>query len=491
MTKKSIKLDQVIASISAKRRLEIPAWNIESDSFWAVLGANASGKSAIGLLLTGELDLSAGSITGLPEKVGYVSFEKHAAIIDREIKNNDTDYMDRIDPGTLVGDYITGNDGSPGKAEELATLFGIGHLFSRGLRFLSTGEIRKTILCQSLMNNPELLILDEPFDGLDKESQEGLTSSISLLHNRGTQILLILNRFSEIPKEVTHIAYMSDCQIKAKGEREEMLRSDALKRLHDFHHKLPKQLPTKDETAEIPVLDSAVPLVVMKEVTVRYDGVAVLDKLNWQVNQGEHWKITGPNGAGKSTLLSLVNGDNPQAYCNDIILFGRKRGTGESIWDIKKHTGIVSSKFQLDYRVSSTVQAVVVSGFFDSIGVYDQPTPQQLEIVSEWLTMIDMNHMANRSFRELSYGEQRMVLIVRAMVKHPHLLILDEPCQGLDEINRNMVLKLVDHIGQTGESTILYVTHHEEDRLNCITNHLRFEVNNFGKREVSISSEAS
>jgi molybdate transport system ATP-binding protein len=191
------------------------------------------------------------------------------------------------------------------------------------------------------------------------------------------------------------------------------------------------------------------------------------------VQPGEHWKISGPNGAGKSTLLSLVSGDNTQAYANDITLFGIKRGSGETVWDIKKRIGLVSTAFQQDYRVGVTVRIAVISGFFDSIGMYHDYSKKQLDIAMEWLRMLHMDQHAETPLRNLSYGEQRLVLLARAMVKQPNLLILDEPCQGLDDVNREMVLKLIDHLGRTGTSQILYVTHHQEDRIPCITNSLR------------------
>jgi len=213
-------------------------------------------------------------------------------------------------------------------------------------------------------------------------------------------------------------------------------------------------------------------LIVMKDVVVRYGEKCVLNRLNWTVKPGEHWKISGPNGSGKSTLLSLVSGDNPQAYANDITLFGIKRGSGESVWDIKKRIGLVSTAFQQDYRVGVTVKIVVISGFFDSIGVYGNYSKKQEEIALEWLEMLHMEKHVDASFRNLSYGEQHLVLLARAMVKQPDLLILDEPCQGLDDINREMVLKLVDHLGNAGTTQILYVTHHPEDSIPCITNSL-------------------
>jgi len=249
-----------------------------------------------------------------------------------------------------------------------------------------------------------------------------------------------------------------------------MLNCDALLRFHAFHYTLPCQLPEIDSGNRAEPLPAEIPLIEMKGVMVRYDQKTVLNRVSWTVQPGEHWRISGPNGSGKSTLLALVSGDNTQAYANDISLFGRKRGTGESVWDIKKRIGLVSNSLQQDYRVGVTVKIAVISGFFDSIGVYDDYTPRQQEIALEWLEMLHMEQRMDHPFRDLSYGEQRLVLLARAMVKQPDLLILDEPCQGLDDVNREMVLKLVDHLGKTGSTQILYVTHHPEDSIPCITN---------------------
>jgi molybdate transport system ATP-binding protein len=214
------------------------------------------------------------------------------------------------------------------------------------------------------------------------------------------------------------------------------------------------------------------PLVEMNEVKVRYGEKVILDGLYWQVNQGEHWKITGPNGAGKTTLLNLISGDHPQAYCNDISLFGRRRGTGESVWDIKQNVGIISPDLQLSYRVSVSARLCILSGLFDSIGVYHSVTQQQRQLADRWLSYLGMQDRADCPIKQFSYGEQRLLLIARGLIKHPPLLILDEPCQGLDDHNRIKVLKLLGEFARGTESTLLYVTHRSEDEIEGIRRHL-------------------
>jgi molybdate transport system ATP-binding protein len=155
-----------------------------------------------------------------------------------------------------------------------------------------------------------------------------------------------------------------------------------------------------------------------------------------------------------------------------------KRGSGETVWDIKKHIGYMSSSFQTGYRVNTSVLLTVISGFYDSIGVYSRYSEMESVKAMEWLKLVRLEEKSKKPLHSLSFGEQRLVLIIRAMVKHPPLLILDEPCQGLDELNRLMVLKLIDIIARTSDTTVLYVTHHMEDKIESIKKELRYSFSN-------------
>jgi molybdate transport system ATP-binding protein len=230
----------------------------------------------------------------------------------------------------------------------------------------------------------------------------------------------------------------------------------------------------EDPTARVnPPADS--PLIVLRDGVVQYNDKPILHNLSWQVDHGQHWQITGQNGAGKSTLLSLITGDHAQGYSNDLTLFGRRRGSGETIWDIKRHIGYVSSSLHLDYRVSSSVRNVITSGFFDSIGIYQAVSDRQRFLTSQWLELLGLGGDAGETpFHSLSWGQQRLALIARALVKHPALLILDEPLQGLDPINRQLVRRFVDILIGEGETQLLFVSHHAEDAPQCITHRLSF-----------------
>jgi molybdate transport system ATP-binding protein len=290
---------------------------------------------------------------------------------------------------------------------------------------------------------------------------------------QGVQVVLLLNRFSDLLPEVTHLAYLHAGELVAQGTREMMVGHEALQRLHAFHAEDSPNLPDRPLVQPPLVIAADAPLIAMKDVSVRYGEKTILNGLNWQVAQGEHWKISGPNGAGKSTLLSLITGDNPQAYANNISLFGYQKGSGESVWQIKQHLGVVSALFHQEYRVRVTAKVAVISGLFDSVGVYRSYTPQQEQIALQWLRLLKMEAVAERPFVRLSYGEQRLVLLARALIKQPRVLILDEPCQGLDSLHRQMVLALIDYLGRQGHCQILYVTHHAEDRIPSIQRHLQ------------------
>ena len=203
-------------------------------------------------------------------------------------------------------------------------------------------------------------------------------------------------------------------------------------------------------------------------VTIRYGERTILRDLNWTVRRGEHWALSGKNGSGKSTLLSLVCADNPQRYACDISLFGRKHGAGESIWDIKRRIGYVSPEMHRGYKQNIPALQIVASGLKDTVGLYVRPNEAEQEQCRKWLGLLGVGHLAERRFMEMSSGEQRLVLLARAFVKEPELLILDEPLHGLDDENRRMVKALVDRYCQDPMKTLVYVTHYQEELPRCI-----------------------
>ena len=438
----SLQISQGTFRLGDTRTLSIDHLTLQSGESWAFVGANGSGKSALAKALAGELTLLKGDRQSNFSRITRLSFEQLQKLVSEEWQRNNTDMLSpgEDDTGRTTAEIIQDEVKDAARCQQLAERFGITSLLSRRFKYLSTGETRKTLLCQALMSQPDLLILDEPFDGLDVHSRQNLALLLAELNAEGYTLVLVLNRFDEIPDFVQNAGVLADCALTEIGEKAALLQQALIAQLAHSENDRP-----------------------------------IINHLNWTVRPGEHWQISGPNGAGKSTLLSLVTGDHAQGYSNDLTLFGRRRGSGETIWDIKKHIGYVSSSLHLDYRVSTTVRNVILSGYFDSIGIYQAVSDKQRKLAQQWLDIAGFNaKTADAPFHSLSWGQQRLALIVRALVKHPTLLILDEPLQGLDPLNRQLIRRFVDVLIGEGETQLLFVSHHASDAPSCITHRLQF-----------------
>lgn len=463
--------------LSDTRTLTIADLTIRAGESWAFVGTNGSGKSALARALAGELTLLKGDYQRDVTRLTRLSFEQLQKLVSDEWQRNNTDLLSpgEEDTGRTTAEIIQDEVKDPARCQRLAERFGITGLLDRRFKYLSTGETRKTLLCQALMSEPELLILDEPFDGLDVQSRAQLASLLESLNQQGYTLVLVLNRFDEIPDFIQHAGVLADCNLTETGEKSALLKQALIAQLAHSERLDGITLPEPDAPSARHAVDPHQPRIVLRDGVVSYDDRPILNHLSWTVNPGEHWQIVGPNGAGKSTLLSLITGDHPQGYSNDLTLFGRRRGSGETIWDIKKHIGYVSSSLHLDYRVSTTVRNAILSGYFDSIGIYQAVSDKQRKLAQQWLDILGMdNQVADAPFHSLSWGQQRLALIVRALVKHPTLLILDEPLQGLDPLNRQLIRRFVDVLISEGETQLLFVSHHAEDAPSCITHRLEF-----------------
>lgn len=433
---------------------------LSAGQHWVLLGANGSGKSALAAAMAGAGELRSGEISALPN-AQLVSFEVQRELIEAERDKDDSDITDEIFSGIPVMELL--QDGDSDIVARLVEGFGLGDKLQRGFRQLSTGETRKVLLTRAISALPELLILDEPFDGLDVDAVQMLESELKSIAST-TNLVMVLNRLDEIPNWMSHGAMLVNGSIAHQGLLEE---EQAVIRQFMQLQRDDLVVPATDVADRIPELQPG-PLVTIRSGRVAYGDTVIFSSLDWQVNPGEHWQVIGPNGSGKTCLLNLVTGDHPQCYVNDIKVVGYQRGQGESIWDIKQHIGYVSTALQWEYRVSISLLNVILSGFYDSIGLYEKASDSQRLIARDWLALLGLSNRANEPFNQCSYGDQRLLLIARAMVKHPQLLILDEPCLGLDEVNRQLVLSLIEIICSTSETTVLYVNHHAEDRIKGI-----------------------
>lgn len=472
-----LQISQGTFRLSDTKTLNIEHLRVQAGESWAFVGSNGSGKSALARALSGELTLLSGQLECTFSRLTRLSFEQLQKLVSDEWQRNNTDLLSpgEEDTGRTTAEIIQDDVKDASRCAQLAKQFGISHLLQRRFKYLSTGETRKTLLCQALMGDPDLLILDEPFDGLDVASRQQLAELLATLNGKGITLVLVLNRFDEIPAFVQFAGVLADCVLSETGEKQALLQQALIAQLAHSEKLDGMTLPEPDAPAARLALDDDAPLIVLNDGIVSYNDRPIINHLNWTVNPGEHWQIVGPNGAGKSTLLSLITGDHPQGYSNDLTLFGRRRGSGETIWDIKKHIGYVSSSLHLEYRVSTNVRNVILSGYFDSIGIYQAVSDKQHKLVQSWLDILGIDkRTADAPFHSLSWGQQRLALIVRALVKHPTLLILDEPLQGLDPLNRQLVRRFVDVLIGEGATQLLFVSHHAEDAPDCITHRLAF-----------------
>lgn len=463
-------LQQAVFSLH-KNRLEVETLALNPQDAWVVIGGNGSGKTAFAQALAGKLPLTSGEFSSKFCKIALSSFEQQQKIIEQVFNDRNNDSVSPDDFGITAREMILNGSENTQLCQEYAEKLKISALLDRPFIQLSTGESRKVLLCQLLVSQPDLLILDEAFEGLDQTSVQAWISLLGELKQK-MAIVLILSRLNDIPPFATHLALLDNLQLVLQGEKAEV-----------ENNSLYQQLAYAENSLNVPLPLPSAPLITLpdnqarfelKNVTVQYGEQKILNNLSWTVQPKQHWWIKGPNGAGKSTLLSMITGDHPQAYSNHVVLFGRQRGSGETVWEIKKNIGYVSSQLHMDYRVNSSVRDVIISGFFDSVGVYQQ-IPDALKIkANEWLTRLNLSHLATKPFRSLSWGQQRLLLITRAMVKHPPILILDEPLQGLDGLNRKLVKHFIDQLVQNSHTQLLFVSHQDSDAPSCISHIFEF-----------------
>lgn len=466
----TIILDNLSVDFDEHFQLQYLNWEVQSGQHWVISGGNGAGKSALIAALTGTGNIISGQLQGLPERIGVVSFAAQEALINQERQKDDADILDVISVGTPVRNIIFDDCLDPQTAQKMITKFALDYLLDRAFRKLSTGESRKVMLVRALSCKPQLLLLDEPFEGLDIDTFAMLQDYLQELALQ-VPMIMVLNRFDEIPAFITHIAYMEQGQLLHQIDKQD---TEAYNNLYQLLHLKTTELsvPACDPLSSIPKLDPSQPLVRLTDLTIKYDEFELIDKLNWTIEPNQHWQLSGPNGAGKTAVLSIITGDHPQCYNNDILVFGFQRGQGESIWQIKQFIGYVSTALQWEYRVQISLRNVIISGFYDSIGLYSKASDRQKSIADQWLALLGMSDRADQPFQKLSYGDQRLLLIARAMVKHPPLLILDEPCLGLDDINRQLVLALIEKICAGSETAVIYVNHHPQDKIAGIENYL-------------------
>ena len=427
----------------------------------AIIGRNGSGKTQYVEQMRRRM---------ASDKVRYIAFrDSYGVATDQayylQLRWNQHD-IDAETPNTgelLERTFLlTGPDTEERRAwqQHVYDLFGLTPMLDKYIITLSSGELRKFQLAKTLLAQPTTIIMDAPFIGLDSDARQQLRDLLyELARERGLEIYLVLSMMKDVPGYVTDIIRLDDIN----GDDGPGLGAEQRQMILDLPYK------KKEYDAE--------EVVAMRHVSIRYDKRTILKDLDWTVKNGERWALKGQNGAGKSTLLSLVCADNPQSYACDIVLFDHKRGSGETIWDIKKHIGYVSPEMHRAYNRDMPAIRIVASGLKDSVGLYVKPSEKDYEICRTWMKIFGIEDLAEKTFLKLSSGEQRMILLARAFVKDPELLILDEPLHGLDCERGEKVKEIIDTFCARQNKTLIMVTHYEENLPRCITDHIYLKKN--------------
>ena len=461
--------------LAAKRNtthLFIDDWKINTQQSWGIFSADGDIGSLLGDLICDEMSPNSGEIELNGLSVAQVSLSEQQRLLERELEKDDTDFLDRIDQGSTVYSLILEQSQDTNLTEQLINDLDLSHLKDSGFRVLSTGETRRVMLARALATQPDLVLLDNPFTGLDIAHRAALARYLHSL-SQNVQLLITFSRESDMPEWINSIALFSAGKLDSTMDKSSWDNHPIIGQIKSQSKQQSEEMMSliRQHQHSTPFNN---PIFELKNGAVEYTDKKIFTGLNWRIDKGQHWQVKGPNGCGKSTLLGLIFGDHPQCYSNDIDIFGKKRGTGETIWEIKQHIGMVSSALHLQYRVNCSALEVILSGFYDSIGLYNQPTRKEMDIANEWLDILHMSQYKKTSFKQLEYGQQRLLLIARAIVKQPTLLILDEPYQGLDFLGRRLVKNTLELIARENLSQLLYVSHYQEDRLDSIKNELEF-----------------
>ena len=471
MSSPFLTLEGVSVQLGGALLLDNLDWTIAEGENWALTGPSGSGKTLLAHTLLGR-HFFTGQITPPTRRMAMV--EQQHRFRNRP-GTTEFYYQQRFNASdadqTITVAQEIADAGWPDPDPTLIELLHIRPLLQKPLIQLSNGENKRVQLAIALLDAPGFLVLDNPFLGLDTEGRSTLHDIINKLSLQGIQLLLITNSH-ELPRAITHVARLDRGRWTYKGDRSGFQPDDQPATATTLDAGILQKLRAAASAATSEKFDFAIRMV---NTTIRYGGNTILQGINWTVKQGERWNVSGPNGAGKSTLLSLITADNPQAYANEIWLFDRRRGTGETIWEIKKKIGFVSPELHLYFDTGATAAAVIASGLFDTIGLFRAPDTEQETAVAQWIQLLSLQPFRNRRLAQLSTGQQRMVLLARALIKNPPMLILDEPCQGLDDKQTARFRDIVTALCETFGTTLIYVSHYTQELPACIDHWLRLE----------------
>lgn len=466
---------------------------VNKGEYWALVGSSGSGKTALLDTIAGKLHISKGiadyPFFDGPVRKGYEKdpqFTRSNLIAQVSSKYNfhnlsntgDFYYQQRFnssdseDAQTVQEHLKTLKNYNPKGLwtyRKVVERLNLEPLLDKHLIKLSNGETKRLLIASALIKNPLLLLLDNPLTGLDTNTRADFNKLFTEIAESGIHIIMATSP-AEIPDVITHIAALDKGKILSS-----ISAADYDPAAFSFSKPLQTDQKELDALTAMSLPLKYKNIVKMTDIVIRYDDKTILDHVSWTIKPGQRWALLGPNGAGKSTLLSLINGDNPQAYANKIILFDRQRGSGESIWDIKKKIGFVSSELFQYFPTDNSCLQVVESGFYDTLGLFRRSDPARAEISKRWMRLLEIDELSEKLFKGVSASVQRLCLLARALVKNPPLLIFDEPCQGLDTHQQEHFKSVVDSICKGTQVALIYVSHYEHEIPSVVEHTLKLE----------------
>ena len=473
MTEPVVHIDNLTIQYPNNVVLNSLSWSIHKGENYVIGGTSGSGKTTLAKAIAGlipsdnAVKLNFDTTSKLPAKVVYISnwYQFTNLEGDRNFyyqqRYNHHQGHDTLTVKAELEHYAQKENLDISDIQQRIVDFGFEDVQSSQLIELSSGEHKKLQLVRGLWAKPQLLIIDEPYTGLDKKSRIVLNKWLDDLVSEGVQLILITND-NNLPNCINAFAHIVEGKVEKVKFSTEFTKDKKRQQ---------KELPSF--LREIPQTDYDI-VAEMNNIHIRYGEKVVLKNVSWKINKGEKWLLQGPNGSGKSTLLSLINGDHPQAYGHDLTLFGNKRGSGESIWDIKQKIGIISPEMHWYFDQNATVWHTIASGFYDSIGWFIDVKFQEKKQIEELLEFFDLTDVKDQNLHTLPLGKQRLALLARTIIKNPPLLVLDEPCQGLDNDQAKYFNDVVDELAHYGK-TLIYVGHYESQLPTCIEHRIVLE----------------
>jgi len=444
------------------------SWRLRPGERWALVGDNGAGKTQLLKLLSGDVWPTAGKASAggagrsyrvAGEPVDVTEAKRRVAYIGAEQQDKYARYDWNLRVRDLLATGLHRSDllllpVTAAQARRVAATLracGLKALAAREFLSLSYGQKRLALLARALVQDPDWLLLDEFYNGLDLSFRRRIDAILEAARRRGQSWVATAHRAMDVPGGTSRLLELQAGRVSVTRRMD----SSDLRRLAARADEVRPAARVKQPKARL----GAAVLMRLSKVHLYVNYRSVLRDVDWQLRRGEHWAVYGANGAGKSSFLKLLYGDLSPALGGRIERTGFPKGTPISEW--KRQVGYVSPELQTDYAVNVSVLDLVASGRYASIGLVDAPTANDLWVATRWLRFFKLLTVAQRKPRELSYGQLRRALFARALAAAPRILLLDEPLTGLDPTQRALMKRLLGRLMK--QVTLIIAVHHPED----------------------------